>query len=230
MRGQVDIREGVVGLFEPRPSECHVQESLLGSGLVETDDKGRIPVRIWTGRDGVRLKKGMELGTLSICQQEESKTQVYGIAELNLEERWERLKSKFESKLSRLPSLERQELGPLLREFADIFSVDKNDIGLTKLVSHEIDTGDEGPIACQHRRVPLHLEEKVEKMVKDFDDKGIIRPSESPWNAPLVVVPKKNGDIRLTVDYRRLNAITKRPLLRIACVHRRDAFINSLLR
>ena len=141
----------------------------------------------------------------------------YIVAEFSsqAEERWKLLKPKFESKISQLPKLERQALVPLLREYVDIFSVDKSDIGLTKLVSHEIDTGKEGPIACQHRRVPIHLEEKVEKMIQDFKDKGIIRPSESPWNAPLVVVPKKNGDIRLTVDYGRLNSITKQPIFPI---------------
>ena len=141
----------------------------------------------------------------------------YIVAEFSsqAEERWKLLKPKFESKISQLPKLGRQSLVPLLREYEDIFSVDKSDIGLTKLVSHEIDTGKEGPIACQHRRVPIHLEEKREKMIQDFEDKGIIRPSESPWNAPLVVVPKKNGDIRLTVDYGRLNSITKQPIFPI---------------
>ncbi|KII63031.1 Retrovirus-related Pol polyprotein [Thelohanellus kitauei] len=38
---------------------------------------------------------------------------------------------------------------------------------------------------------------------------GIITPSNSPWSSPLVVVPKKNGDIRLGVDYRKLNNVTK---------------------
>lgn len=218
VRGKVDInKEGVMGLFEPvaRVYESRVEGSLMASGLVEVDSKGRIPVRIWTFKDNIRLKKGAELGTLLICRESEGKERICQITEPDMEGRWKLLKTKFENKLNELPSLERQVIVPLLKEFADIFSVDKNDIGLTTLVSHEIDTGEASPIACQHRRVPIHLEDKVEKMVQDFVDKGIIRPSESPWNAPLVVVPKKNGDIRLTVDYRKINAITKRPIFPI---------------
>ena len=224
VRGQVDICNGISGLLEPlssAPSEytCtgSASEALIGSGLVETDYRGRIPVRIWTFKDGVRLKKGEEIGVFTVCEQggEEDCKQICIMTEADKDKRWKLLETKFENKLHRLSAIERKILVSLLREFVDIFSVDKNDIGLTKLVSHEIDTSGEGPIACQHRRIPIHLEEKVEKMIEDFENKGIIRPSESPWNAPLVVVPKKNGDIRLTVDYRKLNAITKRPMFPI---------------
>ena len=47
----------------------------------------------------------MELGTLSICQRGKSKTLMHGIAELNMEERWERLKPKFDGKRIRLARL-----------------------------------------------------------------------------------------------------------------------------
>ena len=73
VRGQVNIRGGIVGLFEPLKIECRIEDSLLGSGLVETDEKGRIPVRVWTFRDSVHLKKGTELGTLCVCQQGDGK-------------------------------------------------------------------------------------------------------------------------------------------------------------
>lgn len=194
VRGQVDIREGIVGLFEPKLPGCGnsgMENSMLGSGLVEVDDKGRIPVRIWTLQDGVRLKKGTDLGSLLVCRQIEDQELVCGISELDMEERWKILRPKFDNKLRQLPQLEAHILMPILKEFADIFSVDKNDIGLTTLVSHKIDTNEEGPIVCQHRRVPIHLEEKVEELIQEFANKGIIRASESPWNAPLVVVPKK---------------------------------------
>ena len=214
IRGKVDIKEGIVGLFEPAVMKDG--DALFGSGLVETDIRGLVPIRIWTFEDGVRLKKGSVIGNFSICQQKNgNENLVCGLSAPNLDDRWKLLAPKFEDRLKQLPCSERQALKPLLKDFSDIFSVDKNDIGLTHLVAHEIDTGGERPIVCQHRRVPIHLEDKVENLIKDLESKGIIRPSESPWNAPLVVVPKKNGDIRLTVDYRKLNAITKRPVFPI---------------
>ena len=103
----------------------------------------------------------------------------------------------------------------LIRSFSDIFSINNLDIGCCKVVQHEINTETEQPIHQQIRRVPLGLEDKVDNLVTDLLSKGIIKPSESPWNAPIVVVTKKSGDIRLCIDYRKLNAITKRPIFPI---------------
>ena len=59
----------------------------------------------------------------------------------DLEARWNSLQCQFNAQLGDLGSEERQVLVPLLKEYADIFSIDKNDIGLTDVVKHEIDTG-----------------------------------------------------------------------------------------
>ena len=52
-------------------------------------------------------------------------------------------------------------------------------------------------------------------MVKELLNAGVIRESNSPWNFPIVVVRKKNGEIRMCVDYRALNAKTARPIFPI---------------
>ena len=47
-------------------------------------------------------------------------------------------------------------------------------------------------------------------MLEDMKNKGVIEESDSPWPSPVVLVRKKDGNLRFCVDYRRLNDVTKR--------------------
>ena len=100
----------------------------------------------------------------------------------------------------------------IIERKADVFSKYKNDMGKTDLLAHQIKTFDNIPISMKPRRVPCGLEDDVNKMVDDLLNSDVIRPSNSPWNFPIVVVKKKNGDNRMCVDYRALNAKTARPI------------------
>ena len=95
----------------------------------------------------------------------------------------------------------------------------------TDAVVHEIDTGSTRPMRYNPRKLsPKKIkiqQELVDKMLED----GQIEPSDSAWSAPTVLVTKKDGSTRFCVDYRRLNARTKKdafPLPRI------DDSLNSL--
>ncbi|WVZ75123.1 LOW QUALITY PROTEIN: hypothetical protein U9M48_023210 [Paspalum notatum var. saurae] len=74
------------------------------------------------------------------------------------------------------------------------------------------------PIAKRpYRMAPTELAELKEQL-KELQQKGFIRPSSSPWGAPVFFVTKKDGSLRMCVDYRSLNAVTiknKYPLPRI---------------
>uniref|UniRef100_A0A2N9H8U5 CCHC-type domain-containing protein n=1 Tax=Fagus sylvatica TaxID=28930 RepID=A0A2N9H8U5_FAGSY len=77
-----------------------------------------------------------------------------------------------------------------------------------------------------YRMAPVELEE-LKKQLWELLDKGFIRPTVSPWGAPILFVKKKDGSMRLCIDYRQLNRVTvknKYPLPRI------DDFFHQLQR
>ena len=71
--------------------------------------------------------------------------------------------------------------------------------------------------ALHFRLAPTELKELKEQL-QELLDKGFIRPSTSPWGAPVLFVKKKDGTLQLCIDYRELNKVTiknKYPLPRI---------------
>jgi hypothetical protein len=112
-------------------------------------------------------------------------------------------------------SLERQDiLTDLLRRFKSIISTGSHNLGKTSNIEHNIDTGDQPAVRSGLRRISFHEREQINKMLKN----GIIERSDSPWASPVVLVKKKDDTVRFCIDYRRLNAITRKdayPLPRI---------------
>ena len=106
----------------------------------------------------------------------------------------------------------------LLSLYSDVIASGPNDLGHTQVLSHHIDTGDAPPIRQATRRVPVPSREKVEQLLEDMLSKKIISPSKSPWASPVVLVQKKDGSIRFCIDYRKVNAVTRKdayPLPRV---------------
>ena len=65
------------------------------------------------------------------------------------------------------------------------------------------------PIRQKPYGIPQAYKEKVMEELEEMEKNGIIEQSDSEWASPMVIVTKKDGEVRLCIDYRRLSAVTK---------------------
>ena len=105
-----------------------------------------------------------------------------------------------------LSELDRQRLDQVFEDFSDVFSEVP---GRTDVTTHRIDVGEAHPIRSHPYKVSPEKRQALDEELDRLLDLGKIEPSDSPWAAPVVMVPKKNGKYRMCVDYRKLNTVTK---------------------
>ena len=109
-----------------------------------------------------------------------------------------------------LSSGQRDALEKLLSSNSDIFSTGPQDFGHTRTISHEIPLIDPTPFRMPYRRIHPKDFNEVRDHLQELQDAGVIKPSKSPFASPIVIVRKKDGQIRMCVDYRKLNSRTTR--------------------
>ena len=113
---------------------------------------------------------------------------------------------------------DREALHQLLADNSDLFAWGELDLGFTDRVHHRIQLTSDAPVSQPYRRLPFKQLEEVRQHLQQLMEKGVIRESASPYSSPIVLVRKANGDLRMCVDYRKLNSITRKdafPLPRI---------------
>lgn len=108
---------------------------------------------------------------------------------------------------------EKYELKKLILQYPEILHRPNDKLTFTSNIKHDIKTTDEIPIYTKSYRYPYIHKEEVQRQITKMLEDGIIRPSCSPWSAPVWIVPKKidasgKQKWRIVTDYRKLNLKT----------------------
>lgn len=183
----------------PLPAEVLIQPMVMPSSAIERDQctvviqneslkKVTIPVGTVVGRLCVA-----DIVTTMSCHQ--SKPEPFDVSQINFGD-------------SPIPEAWRKRLRQKLSERATVFSLDELDVGLAKGVEHSIRMSDPRPFRERSRRIAPADIDDVRRHIQKLLAAGIIKESRSPYASPIVIVRKKNGDVRMCIDYRTLNSRT----------------------
>lgn len=117
--------------------------------------------------------------------------------------------------LKHLKSANYDAMENIMARYCDVFYLKGDHLTVTDAAVHEIETTTNVPINKRQYRFPESTKKQINEEIEEMRRQGIIRPSKSPWNAPVLCIPKKDLDEegnkkhRIVVDFRALNLITK---------------------
>ena len=231
----VIIPAGTIKMIEaqarPAPKghvlDCIVEENTtltmpngfqLASAVVSVRQDGRIPVQICNySNTNIKLKPKTMIGC-AMTQNDSAHDKE--TAEVNSQTVCPVTNNDYLGKMDvgSLTSEQQLQLKDVISKYSDTLSKGEDDIGFCNKIEHQIPTADDVPIRVPHRRIPPNQWSEVREYLQNALKMGVIRESSSPYAAPVVIVPKKNGKLRICVDYRGLNAKTRKdayPLPRI---------------
>ena len=106
----------------------------------------------------------------------------------------------------------------MLFKWQHVFSKNSSDLGKTDVLRHRIDLTDDTPVKEKACRVPPTMIDELKQHISQLLDMGVIEESTSPYSSPIVIVRKKTGELRLCVDFRKLNAKTIKDSYRIPTI------------
>ena len=126
-----------------------------------------------------------------------------------------------------------EELSDVLCEFLDVFSSSETDFGSCSLMPFEISVPEgSAPVTSRPHRTNPILAKEVDATLNQYLPAGLIQHLTSPYSSPLVVVPKQSGVVWITVNYKKLNDISRLsqlpiPRVRSWTLWARDVFSPS---
>ncbi|KAL0192074.1 hypothetical protein M9458_010370, partial [Cirrhinus mrigala] len=215
-------------LFEPQEDNTHLRYLDIGEGLLEIPNKSdsytSVPIGNYTGSD-VILPQGTVLGTLQRIERIVEPGQSSGARQTVRVQTAVTEESDSNTglwhppvDLGHLSDSQREIVQKMLYEESSVFSKGDDDIGCIPSLQMSITLQDVIPVQRAYSAVPKPLFSEVKGYIQELLAKGWIVKSKSPYAAPVVCIRKKDGKLRLCVDYHLLNKKTipdRHPLPRI---------------
>lgn len=131
----------------------------------------------------------------------------YSFDAANVDNRAEKLLS--EIKTDHIPPDYKQKLIDLCLKYNDVFALKGDTLTCNNFYKQSINLNDRNPVYIKNYRIPEVQRNEISNQVENMLKNEIIRPSVSPYNSPLLLVPKKSSNDdkkwRLVVDFRQLN-------------------------
>ena len=183
-------------------------------GLYDSADKSAVVLARPLASGKAKIRKGMSVGVISTVYMS-AESELSGEVEVGVttlkscgacEESFN-LRQGID--LSHFDSNERERIYDMLGRVGDVFSRGDHDMGQLKVESHTIELTDATPIYQKPRRFNDKVTDSISQQCGELELMDIIEPSKSSWSSPVVPILKKDGTLRLCVDYRRLNCVTK---------------------
>jgi len=119
------------------------------------------------------------------------------------------------NRCKKITDSQKRQVEAVLRKNHDVFAKDSTSFGLRPRAKFRSNTQDHPPIKQNARPVPIHYRKAVYDTIMKYLECGALVSSQSPWASPILCVPKKNQEVRVCIDYRRLNAVTQVPAIPI---------------
>jgi hypothetical protein len=114
------------------------------------------------------------------------------------------------AKSTSAPELIKSKLQTLLERYSHVFEMSLKTCGKLQVPPHTIELTADKVITQRAYRTSPKEQQEIDHLVQEMITQGVIRRGQSPYASPVLMVSKKDGSTRFCIDYRRLNAITKK--------------------
>ena len=204
-----------IGIVTPSESILTSKHCDFMEGYWTGESSFSIPVTNW-GTENVVLNSGCTIGQIDLVtlvdkqdpmwEEDESPT-VARVCQSDLNTREKQLEGQLEIG-EECTKMQKASLVQLLKQKQEVFALTDNELKHTDVVEHSIQMDDCTPIKASPRRLPYKLRDKLEQELQKLMETGCIEPSSSSFASGLVLVRKKDGGLRVCVDYRGINKRT----------------------